>query len=75
MIKQTARIRPEQTNSGGKEVYMDRPPSWTSVPRDEVYEQRIFELECQIQQLEYLLMVTECERNQYKHGQKRQACA
>ena len=43
----------------------------TSVPQDDFYERRIFELESRINHLEYLLMVTEQERNKYK----RQACA
>lgn len=72
MNEKTARTSPEQTIPGGKEVRMERAPSsWTSMPRDEVYERRIFELECYIERLEYLLMMTECERNEYK----RKACA
>lgn len=72
MNENTARIRPEPTNSSGKEVRMEgAPSSWTSMPRDEVYERRIFELECYIERLEYLLTKTECERNEYK----RKACA
>lgn len=67
----TARIKPE-TNTGGRRTNMDlKFSSSYNVPRDEIeYERRIFDLECQVERLEYLLMMTECERDQYK----RQIC-
>lgn len=72
MNKNTARNRPERMSSGGQEVHMEKARStWTSVPRDEIYEKRIFDLECYIAQLEHALMMTECERDRYK----REACA
>lgn len=71
MAKKTARTSQEKDNSSGTDAHMGLVTSWTSVPQDEIFMKRISELESRIEHLEYLLMLTECERDRYK----RKACA
>jgi hypothetical protein len=72
MNKNLARKQTESMSSGEKEAHMESAHStWTSVPRDEEYEKRIFELECYIDQIEHQLVLAEIELNRHK----REHCA
>ena len=59
--ERTARMQPEYKTSGRRTNMDLKFSSQPSVARDEVYERRIFDLECYIEQLEHTLMMTECE--------------
>jgi hypothetical protein len=64
MNKSPTQTKLESKNSGGQAVCS----TWTSVPFDAIYEKRIFELECYIDQIEYLLVLAEMEISRYKRG-------
>ncbi len=65
MNKKTAQTNPHKNNLSGSEASLKLEcTAWKSLARDEIYEKRIFELECYVQQLETLLMITESKKNQ-----------
>ena len=71
MNKDCAQILPHQKNSSAEEVSMTQTPLGRILTQEEIYERKIFDLQAQIENLEYHLMMTEAERDRYK----RQACA
>lgn len=72
MDKNLARINTDMKITGELDARTEPSRStWTSVPYDEDYEKRIFELECYIDQIEYRLVLAEIELNKYK----REHCA
>lgn len=60
--KNAARSEPKENVSGGGPMWIPRAhQSKDNVTQDEIYERRIFDLECHINHLEHVLMMTECE--------------
>ncbi|MCE5319426.1 MAG: hypothetical protein LLG04_18930 [Parachlamydia sp.] len=69
-MNNTAQTTLSQNRLSGHKMHEVAAPSLTSIPRDEFYEREIFHLEAQISRLEFLLMITEEERNIYKDAYK-----